>query len=204
MQNSQVIERNTSTHFENEPWADKPWKKFEKVVFRLQKRIYAARQQGNLKKVSKLQRVLLKSRAAIHLAVRQVTQLNSGKKTAGVDGKVVLTERERKELVKQLMHKAKSWKPSPARRILIPKAEGSQRQLGIPTIADRAWQGLMVLALEPCAEATFQANSYGFRPGRGCWDAHQLSWLRTSNTPNSTFSGLVYELDIEKCFDQAS
>src|SRR5512135_3556757 len=102
MQNSHVIERNTSTHFENEPWADKPWKKFEKVVFRLQKRIYAARQKGNLKKVSKLQRLLLTSRAAMHLAVRQVTQLNSGKKTAGVDGKVALTERERKELVKQL------------------------------------------------------------------------------------------------------
>src|ERR687895_1321756 len=77
--------RNTS-HFENELWESKPWKKFEKVVFRLQQRIYKASREGNERKVKKLQRLLLKSRSAKFLAVRQVTQLNAGKKTPGIDG----------------------------------------------------------------------------------------------------------------------
>jgi RNA-directed DNA polymerase len=59
--------RHTS-HSENESWAGKPWKKFEIVVFRLQKRIYKASQEGNFRKVNKLQRLLLKSRAAKFLA----------------------------------------------------------------------------------------------------------------------------------------
>lgn len=204
MHNSHVSRRNTPANFENEPWEIKPWKKFEKVVFRLQQRIYAARKQGNLKKVKRLQRILLKSRAARFLAVRKVTQLNAGKRTAGIDGKTVLTENKRMELVRQLETEAGQWKPSPARRVLIPKADGTYRKLGIPTLADRAWQALVTLALEPCAEATFHANSYGFRPGRGCWDAHKVIWVRTckGSIASSKFSGYIYELDIEKCFDR--
>ena len=202
MHNSNVSGRNTPANFDNEPWVLKPWRKFEKVVFRLQKRIYTARKQGNLKKVNWLQRKLLKSRAAMFLAVRKVTQLNSGKRTAGVDGKTALTDVERIALVRQLEREAGEWSPMPARRVLIPKSDGTQRRLGIPTIADRAWQALATLALDPCAEAIFHANSYGFRPGRSCWDAHKIIWLRTSNWcfASKRFSGYVYELDIEKCF----
>lgn len=138
MHNSNVSGRNTPANFDNEPWALKPWRKFEKVVFRLQKRIYTARKQGNLKKVNWLQRKLLKSRAAMFLAVRKVTQLNSGKRTAGVDGKTALTDVERIALVRQLEREAGEWSPMPARRVLIPKSDGAQRRLGIPTIADRA------------------------------------------------------------------
>jgi RNA-directed DNA polymerase len=89
--------RNTS-HFENESWVEKPWKKFEKVVFRLQRRIYKASREGNFRKVKKLQRLLLKSRAAKFLAVRQVTQLNTGKRTPGIDGIANLNDAERIQL----------------------------------------------------------------------------------------------------------
>ncbi|HYQ90751.1 MAG TPA: reverse transcriptase domain-containing protein, partial [Candidatus Competibacteraceae bacterium] len=174
------------------------------IVFRLQKRIYAARKQGNLKKVNWLQRKLIKSRAAMFLAVRKVTQLNAGKKTAGIDGKTALTEKERMELIWRLETEADKWKPSPVRQVLIPKPDGTPRKLGIPTIADRAWQALVTLALEPGAEATFHANSYGFRPGRGSWDAHKVIWIRTCKGSKAShkFSGYIYELDIEKCFDK--
>ena len=138
------------------------------------------------------------------LAVRKVTQLNAGKRTAGIDGKTALTEMERMELIRRLEMEAKEWKPLPARRVFIPKPDGSQRKLGIPTIADRAWQALVTLVLEPCAEATFHANYYGFRPGGGCWDAHKVIWIRTckGSKPSAKFSGYVYELDVEKCFDK--
>jgi RNA-directed DNA polymerase len=89
--------RNTS-HFEDETWVEKPWKKFEIVVFRLQKRIYKASREGNFRKVKKLQRLLLKSRSAKFLTVRQVTQLNTGKRTPGIDGKANLNDAERIQL----------------------------------------------------------------------------------------------------------
>jgi retron-type reverse transcriptase len=67
-------------------WKALPWKKFQKTVFRLQTRIFKARKKGDHKLVRKLQKLLLNSKAAKYLAVRQVTQLNQGKSTAGVDG----------------------------------------------------------------------------------------------------------------------
>jgi RNA-directed DNA polymerase len=192
--------RNTS-HFENEPWEKKPWKKFEKVVFRLQQRIYKASREGNGRKVKKLQRLLLKCRSAKFLAVRQVTQLNNGKETPGIDGKANLNDAERLQLVKELYGKSQNWNHSEVRRIFIPKKNGEKRPLGIPTISDRAWQALIKLALEPTAETDFHPRSYGFRPGRTTWDAAQDIFNSTRSLATN-FSGKILELDIEKCFDR--
>lgn len=71
---------------ESEAWKAIAWRKLEKYVFRIQKRIYRASQQGKTRTVQKLQKLLMKSEAARLLAVRRVTQDNQGKKTAGVDG----------------------------------------------------------------------------------------------------------------------
>jgi retron-type reverse transcriptase len=123
------------------------------------------------------------------LAVRRIAQLNSGRKTAGIDGQVNWTVQERYQSVQRLQQ-AHEWKHQGLREIPIPKADGTQRILKVPTLQDRAWQTLMAMALEPRAEATFHANSYGFRPGRGCWDAQKVLWLRTrKGTIN--FSGKV-------------
>src|SRR6266567_7625242 len=70
----------------SESWNRLPWRKLEQHVYRIQKRIFQAEQRDNTRAVHKLQKLLMKSRAARLIAVRRVTQDNQGKKTAGIDG----------------------------------------------------------------------------------------------------------------------
>src|SRR5437016_4121257 len=83
-------------------WNTISWKKIERIVFKLQKRIYRAEQRGEVRRVRSLQRLLMRSRSAKLLAVRRVTQDNQGKRTAGVDGIKSLTPKQRLELVQDL------------------------------------------------------------------------------------------------------
>jgi RNA-directed DNA polymerase len=122
-----------------------------------------------LKPWSKLKHTLIRSWSAKCIAVRRVTQDNQGKNTAGVDGVKSLTQKQRMNLVGKLKLTGKS---KPTRRVNIPKPGTTEtRPLGILTINDRALQALVKLALEPEWEASFEPNSYGFRPGRSCHDA---------------------------------
>jgi len=152
--------------------------------------------------VRKLQKLLLSSRAAKLLAIRQVTQLNTGRKTAGVDGKKALEPSQRLALYEVLVKNWKQWKHQPLKRVYIPKADGTRRGLGIPTISDRAYQCLIKYALEPAAEATFNARSYGFRPGRSCHDVQRLLFSNLNGGKANGISKRILELDIEKCFDK--
>ena len=183
----------SATH--TEAWQDLPWKKFQKVVFRLQKRIYQAACRGDRRKVHKLQRLLFHSRAARLLAVRKVTQENRGKKTPGVDGVASLTPKQRLDLVEDMRDIQR--KPHPVRRVYIPKANGERRPLGISTMRDRALQSWVKLALEPEWEARFEPNVYGFRPGRSVHDAINAVFVSISQRPK-----YALDADIEKCYDR--
>jgi RNA-directed DNA polymerase len=113
-------------------WRQIPWRKLEVAVFKLEKRIYRASQTGDVKKVHRLQRLLMKSRAAKLIAVRRVTQDNQGKKTAGVDGVKSLDPNQRLELAEKL-----ETLPTgrPTRRVWIPKpGKDEKRPLGIPMV----------------------------------------------------------------------
>ncbi len=185
----------------SELWAKLPWKKFRRDLFRLQKRVWKAVNVGDKRKAKYLQKLILKSLAARFLAIRQVTQLNAGKKTAGVDGKASLTFEERLSLSLELKQNVNTWKHNKLREIPIPKKDGTMRMLKVPTIADRCWQCLAKYALEPAHEATFHARSYGFRTGRSAHDAQKILF----NNLRSVCNGInkrVLELDIEKCFDR--
>jgi retron-type reverse transcriptase len=178
-----------------------PWKKFRRDLFRLQKRVYKAILAGDKRKAKFLQKLILKSTAARLLAIRQVSQLNAGKKTAGIDGKKSLNFKERFELNELLKASGSNWKHQGLREIPIPKKDGTTRMLKIPTIADRAWQCLAKYALEPAHEATFHAKSYGFRTGRSAQDAQKILFNNLNSSSNGKDKRVI-ELDIEKCFDR--
>lgn len=90
------------------------------------------------------------------------------------------------------------WKPKPARRVYIPKSNGSNHPLGIPTIRDRCLQAIVKNALEPCWESQFEGISYGFRPGRSTHDA--IAKIHRSITPHRRKKWVV-DADIKGCFD---
>ncbi len=185
----------------SESWKNLPWKKFRRNLFRLQKRVYKAVQVGDMRKAKSIQKLILKSTAARLLAVRQVSQLNAGKKTAGIDGEKDLTFEERFELSDELGRHGSNWHHQGLREVPIPKKNGTMRILKIPTLGDRAWQCLAKYALEPAHEATFHARSYGFRTGRSAHDAQKILFLNLGSNKGGT-NKRVLELDIEKCFDR--
>jgi RNA-directed DNA polymerase len=187
----------------SQSWKDLPWKKFQRKLLNLQKRVFKAIRAGDTRRARNLQKLIMRSTAARMMAIRQVTQLNAGKRTAGVDGQANLSHKERFELEKELRHKANDWKPQRLREIPIPKKEGTKRILKVPTLADRAWQCLAKYALEPAHEATFHSRSYGFRPGRSAHDAQKILFLNLSSKAHG-IDKRVLELDIEKCFDRIS
>jgi len=192
-------------HIENnsEQWRTLNWKKIQRQVFRLQRKIYKAVREGDMVKARRFQKLLMRSYSAKLLAIRQVTQLNAGKKTAGIDGKKAMTFKERFELLEKLNKEAMVWKHKKLREIPIPKKNGKTRILKVPTIADRAWQCLVKYALEPAHEATFHARSYGFRTGRSTHDAQKYIFDNLKSSANG-YKKRILELDIEKCFDRIS
>ncbi|MDD1427221.1 group II intron reverse transcriptase/maturase [Dolichospermum sp. ST_sed9] len=183
-----------SAQLNTKGWKDINWRKAERYVFKLQKRIYAASRRGDVKQCRKLQKTLMRSWSNRVLAVRRVTQDNQGKKTAGVDGIKSLTPKARFELAGQLKLTGKS---KPTRRVWIPKpGREEKRPLGIPVMYDRALQAVAKATLEPEWEAVFEPNSYGFRPGRSCHDA--IKQIKNCIQNKAKF---VLDADIAKCFD---
>jgi RNA-directed DNA polymerase len=152
-------------------WQSVDWDQVDRDVRRLRQRIFTASKDGDLKRVRSLQKLMLRTRSNALSSVRRVTQINAGKNTPGIDGKVALWDDAKMDLACWVQQRSSSWTSMPVRRVFIPKANGKQRPLGIPVIVDRALQAVVLNALEPEWEARFESRSYGFRPGRGCHDA---------------------------------
>ncbi|HZT99574.1 MAG TPA: reverse transcriptase N-terminal domain-containing protein [Ktedonobacteraceae bacterium] len=161
-------------------WNTIDWKKANRTVRNLRQRIFRATQEGNLKKVRSLQKLMLKSYSNRLVSVRRVAQINAGKNTPGVDKLVIKTPTARGRMVDALARYS-LWKAKPARRVYIPKANNKLRPLGIPVIIDRCLQAMVKNALEPAWEAKFEATSYGCATGPQLSGCHPEN-LRTGST----------------------
>ena len=153
-------------------WYEIDWDQAEEDVRRLRQRIFAASQAGDLKKVRNLQQLMLRSRANALVSVRRVTEVNAGRKTPGIDGRMALLASQKADLADWCQRRSRLWTARPVRRVFIPKAGISEEErAGNSRDRRQGLQAMAVNALEPEWEARFEPRSYGFRPGRGCHDA---------------------------------
>ena len=180
---------------EPQQWHDIDWCRVQRNVREMQVRIAKACRESKWRKVKALQRMLTRSTSARYLAVRRVTE-NQGKRTAGVDRVLWDTPNAKWEAANGL--KRHGYRPRPLRRVFIPKANGKERPLGIPTMRDRAMQALYLLALSPIAESTGDPNSYGFRIERSTADAMGQLFISLSKKASAQW---ILEADIQGCFD---
>jgi RNA-directed DNA polymerase len=182
-------------------WHSINWKKVYRTVRRLQARIVKAVREGRWHKVKALVYLLTHSFSGRALAILRVVS-NSGAKTPGVDGVIWNTPEAKSDAFNSL--RRHGYQPQPRRRVYIPKSNGKQRPLGIPTMVDRAMEALYLLGLDPIAEVLADGQSYAFRLERCCADAvdqcHKI--LRGPNGPGSFGPDWVLEGDITSCYDR--
>lgn len=177
------------------PWEDLDWFDIERRVFQLQRRIFQSAQENNRAEMHRIQARMVNLFAARCLAVHQASEVSKGRKTAGIDGIKSLSDGQKLALAKSLRI---DKRPDPVLRRHIPKPGSDKtRPLGIPTMADRAHQHLIALALEPEWEARFTRSVFGFRKGRNAHDA--LFNIKRAIQASPKW---VLDADIESFFDR--
>lgn len=158
-------------------WNFLSWEKLLRNLHRVQKRLFKLSQVGDLRSLLVLQKILLNANFARLLAIREVTQISSYKKIAGIDGKTSLTFTERFELCEFLKYNFNNWKPQNMKKISFLTNDLNLSYFKIPTISDRVWQCLLQFSIEPVHEALFSPYNLGFRHGHTIYDIQKVLFL---------------------------
>lgn len=139
------------------------------------------------------------TRQNLQLAWKRV---KANKGAAGVDGldieQTAQTLRTRWPDIRQALLQGR-YRPSPVRKVMIPKPDGTQRELGIPTVTDRLIQQALLQVLQPLIDPTFSEHSYGFRPGRRAHDA-----VKAARAYVQSGKRVVVDVDLAKFFDRVN
>lgn len=127
---------------------------------------------------------------------------NTGRKTKGINGHTIkyLENLSKDMLVNITRQKLSNYKPNPVRRVFMPKSNGKQIPLGIPTIEDRLVEQCILQILEPICEAKFHKSSFGFRPNRSTH--HAIA--RCQHIINHSKNHFVVDVDVEGFFDNVN
>lgn len=147
----------------------------------------------------KTDNTLLESMLSDENIMEAYKQVKRNKGAPGIDG---MTINELKEYLDENIEiireqiKTRKYKPSPVKRVVIPKENGGTRNLGIPTVTDRVIQQAIVQVLTPIYEPLFSETSYGFRPNRCC----EMAIIRALEYMNEGYEWVV-DIDLEKFFD---
>lgn len=133
---------------------------------------------------------------------RAFKRVRANKGAAGIDGLDIdqtsrLLATTWPAIREQLL--AGTYRPQPVRRVVIPKPDGGQRELGIPTVTDRLIQQALLQVLQPILDPTFSEHSYGFRPGRRARDAVLAAQAHVQSGRR-----VVVDVDLEKFFDRVN
>jgi RNA-directed DNA polymerase len=177
-------------------WNAIDWDNVSSDVNRLQTRIAKATQEGKWNLVKRLSYLLTHSYSAKLLAVWTVMQ-NKGRRTPGVDRVLWTSASDKMRAVLSLTDR--QYRAQPLRRIYIPKpGKTTKRPISIPTMYDRAMQALYALALQPIAETTADARSFGFRLFRSTQDASAYAFTCLAKKTSAQW---ILEGDIKGCFD---
>ncbi len=129
-------------------------------------------------------------------------RVKANKGAAGVDGRDIPETARYLQTAWPLIREQLlqgTYRPSPVRRVTIPKPEGGERELGIPTVTDRLIQQALLQVLQPLLDPTFSDHSFGFRPGRSAQDAvvRAQAYVQSGHR-------IVVDVDLEKFFDRVN